>query len=518
MNPAEHIETDDRSMTIGHLFRVLTRYRSWILTALGGIMLLYTIAALAYYLLNPPQSYVALPFRLEMQGIEQGQFPNGLRFRPEEIVASPILSAVYERGKLSQYLPFPAFAESVFLKESNREMQRVERAYEARLADPKLNPIDRDRLEKEYDLKRSSVARADYAVVLVRNSATNKIPAVAVEKALGDILIIWSEQAVRRRGVGRYDFPVVGMNILDRSLLNQPDYLVTVDLLRAKVQRILQNIEALSKIPGASTARTSPPESMSLAELRVRFEDIVRYRLEPLFAYIRSEQISNDPATTIRFLNTQLSHAQIQADASLKTAQIFQDALRTYSAAEETPANGAPTSTAAPASGAVANLGENFLERIVTMARRSEDVAYRQQLLDRYTSESVRVVPYTAEVAFYTQLLSGLGGFSGARPPNQQQAAFLDQQLRQSYDDIAANLNRLTAVYQTISQGLVTGTSLYRVLSPATSRSDRAPSASLPRLMLIGFVIMLLSLPVIAALCLLHDGMVEDERREYARA
>lgn len=514
LNAVEHIETDDRSMTIGHLFRTLARYRSWILTAVGGVLFVYTILALAYYLLKPPQSYVALPFRLELQGIEQGQLPNGLRFRPEEIVASPILAAAYERGNLARYMTFQTFTESIFLKESNREMQKVERTYEARLADPKLNPIDRDRLEKEYDLKRNSVVRSDYAVAFVRDSSTDNVPNVVAEKALADILAIWADQAVKRRGVNRYDFPVLGMNILDRSLLNQPDYLVTIDLLRAKVQRILQNIEALSKVPGASTVRTAPPEAISLAELRVRFEDIVRYRIEPLFAYIRSEQISNDPATTVRFLNTQLAHAQIQADATARTAEIFQQALRAYQAEDEAQPAGATGATGTERGGAIAQLGENFLDRLVAMARRAEDLAYRQQLLDRYTAESIRVVPYTAEVAFYTQLLESLGTFSGARPATPQQAAFLDQQLRQSYDDIAANLNRLTAVYQTLSQGLVTGTSVYRVLSPAVERTDRAPAVSLTRLALIGIVIALLTLPIVSALCLLHNGMKEDERRE----
>ena len=47
-----------------------------------------------------------------------------------------------------------------------------------------------------------------------------------------------------------------------------------------KIYRVIDNIEEINNLPAAELMKTS--DRMSLAEVRMRLEDIVRFRLEPL--------------------------------------------------------------------------------------------------------------------------------------------------------------------------------------------------------------------------------------------
>ncbi|MBE3112430.1 MAG: hypothetical protein IMZ46_18305, partial [Acidobacteria bacterium] len=129
---------------------------------------------------------------------------------------------------------------------------------------------------------------------LRRSDRFKSMPKPLMEKILNEILSTWAAQAAERKGATSYNIPVFSRNILDRSALENEDYLVSVDMLRATARRLNENINALAKLPGAAVVRVGQ-DRVSLAEVRAKVEDIVRFYLEPLLGLIRSEGISKNP-------------------------------------------------------------------------------------------------------------------------------------------------------------------------------------------------------------------------------
>ena len=113
------------SISVAHIINVLRRYSPIIAVSIAAVIFGYVLIALAYYALSPTTLSSRLPFRLEFEGAERGEYPNGLKFSSSEIVSTPILMRVYEANELSKYVPFHRFKESLFVHESSPELQRL---------------------------------------------------------------------------------------------------------------------------------------------------------------------------------------------------------------------------------------------------------------------------------------------------------------------------------------------------------------------------------------------------------
>src|SRR5271157_3369584 len=76
-----------------------------VLLALTGLVAAAAVL-LAVYVLRPSYQEARLTFRLLFAGVEKGQYPDGTAFSPADLVATPVLAAVYERNGLARYLTF----------------------------------------------------------------------------------------------------------------------------------------------------------------------------------------------------------------------------------------------------------------------------------------------------------------------------------------------------------------------------------------------------------------------------
>ena len=53
----------------------------------------------------------------------------------------------------------------------------------------------------------------------------------------------------------RYNIPVLSKNALQKDFLASEDYIISADILRTKIERILKSVAAMAEIPGASAVR-----------------------------------------------------------------------------------------------------------------------------------------------------------------------------------------------------------------------------------------------------------------------
>jgi hypothetical protein len=501
-------------ISISHFTHVMRRYRPVILLSLAGIMLAYLIIAVAMYVFSPSERITSQPFRLDFEGAGKGEYPNKYKFNIADIINGPILFRVWQDNHLADYMPFGEFSRSVFVLESNREFERLAAEYQTRLADPKLTPVDRDRLQKEFELKAQSIEKNEYSVHFSQHRAGRSIPEMLVQKVLLDTLDDWADFAVNQQHVIAYQISVLSPEILTPSALEQSDAVAAIEVLRAKTNRVINNVARIQKLPGATLART-PTDRLSLEEIRIRLDEILRFRMEPLLSVVlHSPNLINDRTTTIRFLESQLAYDQRQLEASERIANSVRESILVY----EQPAS-TETVTSRPAKtpeqpkgteSITPQLSDTFLDRLVTLTGRAADAKYRQDVVEEYRKAVVDTIPLRQAVAYDTRVLDEVrkptGGSSSLNP------AAVQAQIAQTRTEVGQLINKVNELFQIVSRNMTPSTQLFTLTGPPITR--RLHSVSPQRLALYGFLIMLLAIPAVIVLAMLHNRVREEEAAE----
>src|SRR6266550_5370973 len=210
-------------VSISHFTHVVRNYGTTILLLLACIALAYLIAAVALYLISPAHQITSQPFRLDFEGAGKGEYPNKTKFNIADIISGPILARVWQDNRLADYMPFGDFSRVVYVLEANPQYEQLAGEYQARLADPKLSPIDRERIQREFELKSDSIAKNEYSVNLDRRSGIRSIPEPLARKVLLDILNDWADFAVNQQHVIAYQVSVLSPEILRPSAMEQSD-------------------------------------------------------------------------------------------------------------------------------------------------------------------------------------------------------------------------------------------------------------------------------------------------------
>ena len=163
------IDEADDEFSLQPMLRTLWSYRRTIVVALAITVVTCILAGLLLYVRAPSERIASLGFQLLFDGADENEYPNGTVFSSAEIVSTPVLTEVYRANELQRYVTFPDFKESMFVLHANRRLELLSYEYEAKLADPKLTPVDRDRLEEEFATKGESLRSAQYSLNMRRS-------------------------------------------------------------------------------------------------------------------------------------------------------------------------------------------------------------------------------------------------------------------------------------------------------------------------------------------------------------
>jgi hypothetical protein len=454
-----------------------------------------TLSATLLYLVVPSHRTTSLPFRLEFQNAELGRYPNGTPFSSAEIVGTPILREVYDANELQRFTTFPAFSRSVFILESNPALEAVIREYQAKLNDFRLTSVDRERLEREFQLKQETIRRSQFSINFLSTSKTASIPPPIVKKVLNDTLAIWARKAAEEKGVLRYRLFQLSPASLPESLLQERNPIIAVDLLRSQAGQILRVIEPMFMVPGAEVIRTS--EGLTLYEIRNRVHDTARFTIQPLLGSIRQFGVPR-PDEALTYLEAQLAYNRQRQRTAEANVAAFGDALDRYNQNRGPAQPTQPTST--PAGDSVTpQITESFIDRLIQLGDSAQDIRFRQDRVQEITAAAKEVIPFYSEILFYEFYLEQARGIPAGnvidRPEFQARLAL-------AYSELRAAVVAVNEVYSTLSNYLNPSTELYSL--------QRAPMVeiqhpiSLGRLATIGTLLFLLSVVGIILGCWLH--------------
>jgi len=516
-DPRDHHEVIDvveTPLSVRHAVQTLSAYWAVIGMALAAVALGYIIVAALIMLMSPSNRITSVPFRLDFEGATAGHYPNGLKFRAADIVSTPVLNAVYTANRLDRFTKLREFQNAVFVLESNRALDRISAEYQARLGDPRLTPLDRERIQKEFEAKRDSLAKNEYSINYSALPDTN-IPASLVPKILSDALETWADRAAKELRVKHYQVAMLSKGSLERGALEKLNYVVAIQVLRAKIGRILENIDRLRRLPGAELARTKG-DDLSLLDLESQLDGILRFRVEPLIGTVRSSGLLKDLVGTRHFLEAQLAHdrrvlaaRQGRVDAvrnalnAMNNEPMQGDAGSVAGAVKEPAQRSASSETVTP------QVSESFIDRLLALSRQSFDVEQRQRLINDLRRASDDVIP--AQQAVQTDLfaLEQIGTATGSSLPQ----SVVDQEIESTYAELARILSKVNELYVTISRAANPAAELYTVSGAPTKYVERTVRPD--RVILWGILTLALALPLIVAACFLHNRVREEEHASH---
>jgi hypothetical protein len=507
-------DSRERPVSVSHLVHTIRAYTPVIVISLLSVAVGYAVCAILLYLLSPAQRTTVQSFRLEFRGATEGELPNGVRFSPTEIISTPVLRKVYETDEMARFTTFGEFSRSLFVLESNREYEKLVTEYVGRLSDSRLTPLDRDRIQKEFEAKRESINKNDYSLSYARTSTSSKIPESLVRRALVDILNTWAAFAINEQHALDYRVAVLSPQILDQGEIGSSDPIVAIEILRSKIYRVIDNISQLNALPAAELMRTS--DRMSLAEIRMRLEDIVRFRLEPLVGVARASGLMSNPPLTIHFLENQLAYDQRRLKAARASAATTREALLMYTNEQPGGSDAAGLAGALPSGGSrgaegetvMPQINDSFLDRLMALSKQATDTQYRQKIIQQYKDEVAATIPLEQAVSYQQQVLDEMkSGAVSSAPRSSEQA--VRAEIDGATTEVRQMIMKVNEIYGLLSRNLNPSTQLFSVVGPPTTRIERARTLS--RLALYGVLVLLVSLPLIVIFCLLHNRVREEE-------
>jgi hypothetical protein len=501
-------------ISVAHLMRTLRGYLPVIGLTLLAVTILYALVAVTVMLIKPSQPVTTVRFRLNFSGADKGTYPNGASFNASTIISTPVLLKAYRANALDRFCTFTVFSHSIVVLEANPALERLNTEYQARMADPKLTPVDRDRLAREFDAKRDSLGKNEYALNYTRTAGS--IPEDLVRKTLSDILVTWSNDAENEQRLLDYPMAVLSPDILNVSSAEANDPMISLLLLRSNIGRILLNIGELEQVPGASVIRT-PTQHMSLLEIRLRLEDALRFRVEPLLNIARSSGVVRNPAAMIQFLESQINYDERKLHDLQQRSDAIRSALSVYAMSSSQAEESRDVASQPAGTRDVKQSGETvtpiindtFLDRIVALSNQSDEARYRQKAADEYHRATLDVIPAQQAVAYDKELLEMVKrGGTGVATSAAQIQADIDA-IRGESRALVAQVNE---IYQILSRTMNPASQVYSVTRAPTTTIQR--TGDLRRSLLGLLFVLLLTLPITVVICLLHNRVREEETAE----
>lgn len=504
----------EEPVSVSRFVNVYRAYRKTIYVSLLAVGVLYGIVALVIYFNAPSVRVISQPFRLDFKHAEDGMYPNGENFSVNEIVAEPILAGVFKETHMNDYMSFRDFVGSLYISESNPEYDKLLREYQPRLNDPKLSTAERQQVEKDFDEKKASLKKNLYALNFTNPHGVKEVPPEIVKRTLSTTLARWADWAQAEGRVTSYDATILSPAVLDDT--PRTNQIIAIRILIKRLAQVLDNIDSLSQLPSADVART-PTDHLSLAELRIKIEDLIRFRLEPEVAAARAANAPADPET-LRFVQTQLAYDQRQLQSYQDRINAVRDALALYTSQRPVSVQNTGTVRMTPPVGTAPSsqetvmpqVSDTFIDRMAQLLNQSADVQYRQRMVNDLRQIQKDMIPVEEAVRYDQEMLHDLSTPLPATTSKDNVAADVED-VRNDAKLLVAKVNE---IYQVMSRNLNPETYLYSEMSTASTTVMR--NVTLPKLGLIGVLVLLIALPVIFVFCLLHNRVREEENEERA--
>ena len=491
-NPENHDSNDE--ILLADFFGPLIQYRRLIWQGTIAATVIATLLGGLYLALQPTAWSATLGFRPVFEGADDGKYPNDLPFSSTDITAASVVAQVFTKNSLQTYCPVDAFRAGLVVQEASPALQFLSAEFQAPLSDARLTAVDRQRLQDEFTARRTALPRA-YQLRFIRPSECASLPQEVVIKVMSEVLEAWAVESQDRRGVLKVRAAVLSPEVFVLPDAATASLLVQADLVRAAIVRVIANITEVEKLPGSELVRAGE-NRVALAEVRVRLEDLMQARLDPLIG-MAGRGLGRE---SIQWVTQAFETTSTQLRAAETRAEAYRQALREYSGVPTTPTanSGAANGRAQSSSDVQAltpQIDRTFIEGIVALS--ATNTEFRQEITRNVIEASIDTVSRASVVEHYRNLLAAMKDTSGDSLPADE----VEKRLAVITAEAKDSTQLFNDIYNEFSRvAFRAGSALYRVEQPAQVAVLRAFSMRDYVLLVIG---VFLGAPVILAMACL---------------
>ncbi|WP_022851587.1 hypothetical protein [Limisalsivibrio acetivorans] len=391
------------------VFSALGKYIKPIIASVGAAILL-CLAAFSYIYLTKTVTSSYTDFRLESEKFNQNLYPDGVtKFDTTDITSADILREVYTLNSLDEYITFETFRSAVYV-EPRMPIEKKRRLIELQqvLVDRKATFEQKEEAQKTMQFLVDNSGILDLRLLYMNPKNPMKaMPDELKDKFLHDILDRWAQKA-KENGYLEYPVNIFSDDIvIEKDLIDKEEYVIAVDMLRSTYNVVLENIKEIIDLPSGKKI-SSPESGLTLPEIRIKLENALNFRLNPLLKYITSLGLNKNPEFIRLYLEEQAFQAKIEYEAVMDRAESYEKAVERY---ENEQRGGVQPQAGAGENGfpaMIPQLDQSFIDNIINLATTDKKLQYKKELLDKAVEERLDSISYEKSIKIYENILEGL--------------------------------------------------------------------------------------------------------------
>ena len=339
----------------------------------------------------------AYEFVFSFDGAAEDKYPNGIPFSPQDILAAPVLDAVYAAMHLQGRMDPTDFRSTFTIARGGTELRLLQSEFEQKLANFKLTAAERTPLEAQY---RSALASLKSSTFILAGDFTNtSLSELEIDRILSAIPSAWADFAQKTRGVAVYDISVPTMTDADK-LTNDTDYLIAAETLRSTSLRTKMCLETLLKESGSKITRDTTGKGLD--DLHAEVEASYRVDVLPTYTNFLRLAYAQDPSRVNEVFSNRMATSQRAVEMAEAEAKITTNAFQKYIMLSS---GGNTASGTSPGNMPMINLNADFFDRIIGQGIAAKDTVYRQKLNDEQLKIQTKVLKLKDDLAFDEWLL-----------------------------------------------------------------------------------------------------------------
>ena len=321
--------------------------------------------------------HASLQVHFNFQGVENGRFPNGEKFSPQELISGSVLSEVY--GNItSPEFTYPELVKAIHLKSNFNGASE-------------LKSVVTQLLSKEKGLTTAEYSEAvsGYTNEVLAQSKKNVILTIDLGlfngnlKRASDLLTsipkVWATKAIEDRGVLVVSAPTVSR--LDARILSG-ELLIQVNVLGDTLSLLSTSVRDLSNSLDNQSIK-DPASGMSITDLSYKLNLEDKYRVSILKELVVKNGVGVKNESWFKgFRDARLGKLERERSSLERMVGVYEQALIEFNQQQNRP-SGNYSAKSASEPGTTVQYGEGVINSLLTLGSKMSDPEYRKELLGK---------------------------------------------------------------------------------------------------------------------------------------
>jgi len=390
-------QTYDDEINLRDIFIPLwkAKYRIFLFGLISlSLVLIYSLGG---FVVNKSK-YASLQVHFNFQGVEAGNFPNGEKFSPQQLVSGSVLSNVYNK------IDSPTFT-YLDLVNSIKVLPSFNGDTELKSVVTRLLSTEKGLTNTEY-----SEAVSNYAEEITAQSKKNVIITLDLNlfdgnlKKASDLLVniptVWATAAIQERGVLKVSTPTVSS--LDKRI-QSGELLIQVNVLADTSNILSKSLEDLS-LSLSNKSISDSWSGMTLTDIRYKLDLENKYRISILKELVVKNGVGiNNKAWYKGFRDARVGKLRRERSSLERMVVVYEQALIEFNQQQYKPTNSS-NEQGGDSSGTTVyapQYGKDIINRLLDLGSKMSDPEYRKSLLQEKIKLSTRLQDVITEINFY---------------------------------------------------------------------------------------------------------------------